>query len=79
MCQIPLILWQNEAYKNANCLSIDTARPACTDDVIYGIMDILGIRYSLYDSSASIFNHNYKPKTRMVQGLLYEDIVNKFN
>lgn len=78
MCQIPLIFWENESFKEANPLSIDTTRAACTDDIIYGIMDILLIKYSLYNASHSIFNQAYKPKGRFVQGLSYENIIAHF-
>lgn len=76
MCQIPLILWFNSMYKQVNTLSLDPSRPACTDDIIHGMMDLLGIKYSLYDSTRSIFSEAFLPKERMVHNYSYDKICN---
>ncbi len=78
MCQIPLILWRNSAFKAVNPLSIDTNRQGCTDDIIYAMMDLLGIEYAMYDAKRSIFNEKYQTKIRMVQGIPYEELLNRF-
>lgn len=78
MCEIPLILWTNDDYKKVCDLHIDEFVPACTDDIIYGMMDLCGVRYHLYDSTKSIFHPSYLPKERIVQNLRYEDIKEKY-
>ena len=78
MCQIPLILWRNAAFEMANPLSIDTNRQGCTDDIIYAMMDLLGVDYAMYDAKRSIFNDKYQAKTRVVQGIPYEELLNRY-
>ena len=78
MCEIPLILWMNDKYKDSHELTLDPQRPYCTDDIIYSIMDISGIRYSTYDSTRSIFSSSFCPKERKVHGIPYESIVAKY-
>ena len=78
MCQIPLILWRNTAFEMANPLSIDTNRQGCTDDIIYAMMDLLGVDYAMYDAKRSIFNDKYQAKTRVVQGIPYEELLNRY-
>lgn len=79
MCVIPLILWRNEAYLAQSKLFINEELPACTDDIIHGMMDLTGARYSLYDPQRSIFNSAYTPKERIVQGLPFQTICEQFS
>ncbi len=74
MCEIPLILWMNEKYKDTNNLIFDIKRPCCTDDIIYGIMDLAGIKYTLYDSTRSVFSAAYMPKVRRVENKPLQEI-----
>lgn len=76
MCDIPLILWMNGTYRNLTNLYIEKDIPICTDDIIYGIMDLAGIKYAMYESERSIFNQSYQSKERMVQGKTYQSICN---
>lgn len=78
MCEPPLILWMNEAYKENSNLYLDPTISVCTDDIIYGLMDLTGVRYHLYDSTKSIFRKSYIPKERMVQGQTYQSIKDRF-
>lgn len=78
MCEPPLVLWTNEEYKKVNNLYLDESVPTCTDDIIYGIMDLCGVKYHLYDSTKSIFHPSYLPKERIVQGLKYDDFKEKY-
>jgi len=78
MCEPPLVLWTNEEYKKVNNLHLDESVPTCTDDIIYGIMDLCGVKYHLYDSTKSIFHPSYLPKERIVQGLKYDDLKEKY-
>lgn len=78
MCDIPLILWMNDTYRNLDNLYLEKDIPLCTDDIIYGIMDLAGIKYAMYESERSIFNQSYKPKERMVQGKTYQSIYMQF-
>lgn len=78
MCEPPLILWANEEYKKNNNLHLDESVPTCTDDIIHGIMDLCGVKYHLYDSTKSIFHSSYLPKERIVQGLKYDNLKEKY-
>jgi len=74
MCDIPFILWRNDAYRNANPLIIETDRQYCTDDIIHSLMNLAGVRYKLYDPTRDIFSKEFTPKERYVQGKRYDDI-----
>ncbi len=78
MCEPPLILWMNDAYKEISHLYLNPSIPICTDDIIYGIMDLCGIEYELYDSTKSIFSPSFMPKERMVQEQSYQSIKERF-
>lgn len=78
MCEIPMILWLNKHYINSSNLCLDEKKPLCTDDIIYGIMDLAGIKYCLYDSTRSVFNNNFIPKERMVQKISLQSIRDKY-
>ena len=78
MCEPPLILWANEEYKKVSNLHVDESVPTCTDDIIHGIMDLCGVKYHLYDSTKSIFHSSYLPKERIVQGLKYDNLKEKY-
>ena len=78
MCEPPLIFWANDSYNQISKLHLDSSIPTCTDDIIYGIMDMTGIRYHLYDSTKSIFQKSYIPKERIVQEQSYQSIKDKF-
>ena len=78
MCEPPLVLWTNEEYRKVNNLYLDESVPTCTDDIIYGIMDLCGVKYHLYDSTKSIFHPSYLPKVRIVQGLKYDELKTKY-
>ena len=78
MCEPPLILWTNSEYRKVSSLYIDASVPTCTDDIIYGIMDLCGVKYHLYDSTKSIFHPSFLPKERMVQGQKYNDLKEKY-
>ena len=78
MCEPPLVLWTNDAYNAISNLHLDSSIPVCTDDIIYGMMDLAGIQYHLYDSTKSIFRQSYIPKERMVQGQTYQSIKEKY-
>ena len=73
-CEIPFILWMNQTYKENIPLNIDTSRSFCSDDVIYAIMDMAGVKYTLKDTTKSIFSNAFIPKKREVEGVLYEDL-----
>lgn len=79
MCDIPLILWQNDNYRRSSTLSLNADVPTCTDDIIYGIMDLTGARYKLYEPEKSIFSPLYTPKERKVQGISYQSIRDNFS
>lgn len=78
MCEIPLILWMNEEYKNSSNLTFDVNCPICTDDIIHGIMDLAGVKYAMYDSTRSIFNSAYISKERRVENLTLKEIREKY-
>jgi len=78
MCEIPLILWMNEEYRLLNELTLDVTRPTCTDDIIYAIMDLAGIKYALYDSTRSVLSSAYVPKERKVEDVPLRDIRRKY-
>ncbi|MBO4690151.1 MAG: sulfatase-like hydrolase/transferase [Paludibacteraceae bacterium] len=77
MCEIPLILWMNEMYKQEQTLTINEQLPICIDDIIYAMMDMTGVRYALYDSCQSFFTEKYTPKVRVVAGEKYDEIVTR--
>ena len=78
MCEIPLILWMNEEYRNSCDLTLEINRPTCTDDIIHGIMDLAQIKYTLYDSTRSVFHPAYYPKERKVENIPLNDIRKKY-
>lgn len=78
MCEVPLIFWQNEMYKQEHRLVINEQAPICTDDIIYAMMDMMGVRYALYDSCLSFFTERYISKERYVKGVKYIEIRNNF-
>lgn len=78
MCEPPLLLWINEEYKTVSNLYLNESIPTCTDDIIYGIMDLCGVKYHLYDSTKSLFHPSYLPKERFVQDFKYEDLIEKY-
>ena len=67
-----------EEYRKVNNLYLDESVPTCTDDIIYGIMDLCGVKYHLYDSTKSIFHPSYLHKERIVQGLKYDELKTKY-
>lgn len=79
MCEPSFFLWMNDEYRKASDLEFDPLRPYCTDDVIYSIMDLAGIRYFMYDSTRSVFSPSFRPKERKVLNLNYQSIVEKYS
>lgn len=78
MCEIPLILWMNDEYQDSFNLTLETNRPTCTDDIIHGIMDLAQIKYTLYDSTRSVFHPAYYPKERKIENIPLNDIRKKY-
>lgn len=78
MCEIPLILWMNDEYQDSLNLTLETNRPTCTDDIIHGIMDLAQIKYTLYDSTRSVFHPAYYPKERKIENIPLNDIRKKY-
>lgn len=78
MCEIPLILWMNDEYQDSLNLTLETNRPTCTDDIIHGIMDLAQIKYTLYDSTRSVFHPAYYPKGRKIENIPLNDIRKKY-
>lgn len=78
MCEIPLILWMSDEYQDSLNLTLETNRPTCTDDIIHGIMDLAQIKYTLYDSTRSVFHPAYYPKERKIENIPLNDIRKKY-
>jgi len=74
MCEVPLILWMNQEYQDRVAISIDSTRPICTDNVIYALMDLGGLKYKLYDETKSFLSNKYQPYRRLVQGVDIDSI-----
>lgn len=78
MCEPAFFIWMNDEYKKSNDLVFDPERPFCTDDVIYGMMDLAGLRYYMYNPKRSVFSPLFEPKERKVGNLLYQSIIDKY-
>jgi len=74
-CNIPFILWRSEDYKQQIKLCEDNINtPYTTEDLIYSISQLSGLRYEEYDSAKSIFSDQFKSKKRMVGHIPYDDL-----
>jgi heptose-I-phosphate ethanolaminephosphotransferase len=80
-CQsrVPFVLWRSEAYRQEMPdLVIDTARAYSTEELIYAVSNLCGLKYEDYDATKSLFSKEYKkPARRLVGKEDYEDILKK--
>ena len=75
MCEVPFILYLNEAYKEIlDTNSININRAFSTEDIPHSLLDICKIDYDLKDSTRSIFNSNFVERERFVKEENYDDI-----
>ena len=75
MCEVPFILYLNEAYKEIlDTNSININRAFSTEDIPHSLLDICKIDYALKDSTRSIFNPNFIERERFVKEENYYDI-----
>ncbi len=74
LCEIPFILWRNEAYLSVTDLHINPSCPYCSDDVIHSLMDLTGVNYALKDTCRSIFRQGFKEKERRIRTQIYDNL-----
>ena len=75
MCEVPFILYLNEAYKETlDTNNININRAFSTEDIPHSLLDICKIDYALKDSTRSIFNPNFIERERFVKEENYDDI-----
>lgn len=71
MYEIPFILWFSEAYKENNKSIFEikdlTNRPYIMEDFIHSFSEISNISFDAFNYEKSIFNINFKTKTRLVK------------
>ena len=71
MHDIPFLAWFSESYKLKNprfdSIFNNLDKPHALEDFIYGFSDLIDVDYKAYDSSRSIFNKDYKIKTRWIR------------
>ncbi len=67
-CEIPFILWRSDKYKQEETnIEINTSRPYSTEDLIFGLSTLAGLRYKDYKPEFSLFSREYKrPAKRLV-------------
>ncbi len=77
--QIPFVLWRSDKYKEEMPgLVINTSRPYTTENVIFSISTLSGLKYKEYKPEKSIFSTEYTiPEKRIVRTENYEDILKK--
>lgn len=79
MCEIPFILWTSNRYRQSRRdLIIDEDRPYSSEDFIYSVSDIAGLKYDGYDDERSLFSSAFKPRIRYVGEKEYENIKKKY-
>lgn len=80
MCEIPFLVWMSPMYKDLRKdLVFNPYRPYSTEDFIYSISDISGLRYEGFDESRSVFSRFFEPKERYVGEKSYKEIKQKFD
>ncbi|MDR1883090.1 MAG: sulfatase-like hydrolase/transferase [Prevotella sp.] len=79
MSEIPFIIWMSPSYKTKRTdLVFDDRRPYSTEDFIYSLSDLAGLRYKDYNDSRSLFSREFKIKERFVGEKKYKKIKEKF-
>jgi heptose-I-phosphate ethanolaminephosphotransferase len=67
MYDIPFIVWMSDKFKkDRKKLIFDNKRKLNTENFIYSLSDLAGIKFDNFDESLSIFNTNYTPKNRTI-------------
>ncbi len=80
MCEIPFLVWIPDNYRRSRGdLCFDINRPYSTDDFIYSLSDLAGLRYDGYDDSRSLFSYTFKERERLVGDLSYESVIELTN
>ncbi|NDW09444.1 sulfatase-like hydrolase/transferase [Dysgonomonas sp. 520] len=78
MCQIPFMVWVSDKYKETNPeIVFNTKLPYSTTGFIYGLSDVAGLRYMDYDAEKSMFSPQFKPETRYIGKLTYEEVLER--
>lgn len=73
MFEIPFVVWQSQQYRNSSKITIDTARPATIDHLIYSISDLSDVQFDRYQSKKSIFSDDYQAPKQRVLGSQQDD------
>ncbi len=78
--EIPLFLWTSEDYKKSlENLVFDPTRAYQNDNLIHSIIDLAHIQTPLFKPELSLFNKEYTPQVRYIQGLEYEKYKEEVN
>ena len=75
MHDIPFILWRSDKFKKEeNEFVYDTARKYSTEDLLYTLSDLSGIRFKEFEPSNSLVNKKFTPKKRFISNKKDYDI-----
>lgn len=68
MYDVPFFVWLSDDYKKnlPNNMVFDTNRKYMTDDLIYSIANLSDVQFDEYDPERSIFDKEFKPRTRRI-------------
>lgn len=77
MYDIPFFIWLSDDYKKniSKNLVFDTGRKYMTDDLFYSIANISNVMFDEYDPARSIFDEEFKPRTRRIYNNFDYDIL----
>ena len=75
--EIPFMVWVSDAFKRERSKTVQWMQanidsPFQTDDLIYTLIDQLGIQTDLQDTRHSLFSAQYRSKPRLVYGVNYD-------
>ncbi|WP_298555150.1 sulfatase-like hydrolase/transferase [uncultured Algibacter sp.] len=73
MFDIPFFLWQSKKYKAEENISFEKNRKYMTDDVFHSLANLLNISAREVDTTRSIFNKNFKERTRVIKDTINYD------
>lgn len=76
MYEIPFIIWRSDKYKQHDNHQYITDRKYMTDDLIYTVADMSGVRFSEFDSTRSLVSPGFRMRKRSISKT--EDFDTKF-
>lgn len=71
MCQVPVLIWISDDYKNKKTFYTNKNRPYSLENMIHTVIDLSFIRYTDYDSTRSLVSKDFKERIRYVNGKDY--------